>query len=185
MPAVLTLAVLLMTLKALALQKTDPKSEPAAKDPQQALAMAALEAIDLYKAESEKLPRTPALEDAAREAELAIGKLSRFVGLCGPPPSWLGKVDPESEAREYCAVIRMDLQGLLRGAENVADSRIELALDPGNNDRKEELARAMKEYQAFRAWVETRLKKWNLYKTEPIVPTKVTAVPVDGRQRLA
>ena len=82
MSAVLTLAVLLMTLKALALQKTDPKSGPAAKDPQQALAMAALEAIDLNEAESEKLPRTPALGDTARQAELAIGKLPRFVTLC-------------------------------------------------------------------------------------------------------
>jgi len=184
MPAVLTLAVLLITLKALALQKTDPKSGPTAKDPQQALAMAALEAIDLYKAESEKLPRTPALVDADRQAQLAIEKLPRFVTLCGPPPpSWLGKVDPESGAKRYCAVVRMDLQGLLSTAGRVADSRIALALDPGNNDRKEELAGAIKEYQVLRAWLETRLKKWNLDKPEPIVPTKVTAVPVDGRQR--
>ncbi|HEY2915572.1 MAG TPA: hypothetical protein VGK21_19550, partial [Candidatus Angelobacter sp.] len=56
-----------------------------------------------------------------------------------------------------------------------------LSLDPGNNDRKEELSRAIKEYQVLRAWLEARLKKWNLYKTEPGVPTKVTAVPADKR----
>jgi hypothetical protein len=179
MSAVLTLAVLLITLKVLALQKTDPKSGPAAKDPQQALAMAALEAIDLNEAESEKLPRTPALDDTARQAELAIGKLPRFVGLCGPPRPWPGKVDPESGAKEYCALVRLDLEVLLNKAERVAGNTMALALDPGNNDRKEELARAIKEYQVLRAWLEARLKKWNLYKTEPAVPTKVTAVPTD------
>jgi hypothetical protein len=74
-----------MTMKAPALQKMDPKSGPAAKDPQQALAMAALEAIDLNEAESEKLHKTPAIGDTARQAELAIGKLPRFVALCGCP----------------------------------------------------------------------------------------------------
>lgn len=183
MPAVLTLAVLLMTLKALALQKTDPKSGPAAKDPQQALAMAALEAIDLNEVESEKLQQTPALGDTARQAELAIGKLPRFVGLCGPPFPSPGTVDSEKGAKEYCALVRLDLESLLNKAEGVSRSASALSLDPGNNDRKEELVRAIKEYQALRAWLETRLKKWNLYKWEPAVPTKVTAVPVDDRQR--
>lgn len=183
MPAVLTFAVLLMTLKALAIQKTDPKSGPAAKDPQQALAMAALEAIDLNEAESEKLQQTPALGDTARQAELAIGKLPRSVALCGPPFPSPGKVDSESGAKEYCALVRLDLQTLLSKAEGVSRSANALSLDPGNNDRKEELAGAIKEYQALRAWLETRLKKWNLYKWEPGVPTKVSAMPVDDHQR--
>jgi hypothetical protein len=176
MSAVLTFAVLLTTLKALALQKADPKSGPAAKDPQQALAMAALEAIDLNEAESEKIHKTPAFGDNARQAELAIEKLPRFVALCGPPP---GKVDPESGAKEYCALVRLDLESLLNKAEGVSRSASALSLDPGNNDRKEELVRAIKEYQALRVWLEGRLKKWNLYKTEPAVPTKVTAVRTD------
>ncbi len=178
-PAVLTLAVLLITLKALASQKTDPKSGPAAKDPQQALAMAALEAIDLNEAESEKLHKTRALGDTARQAELAIGKLPRFVALCGPPPPSPGKVDPESGAKEYCSLVRLDLEILLNKAESVSRSANALSLDPENNDRKEELAGAIKEYQVLRAWLETRLKKWNLYKTEPAVPTKIAAVPTN------
>lgn len=175
MSAVLTFAVLLMTLKALAIQKTDPKSGPSAKGPQQALAMAALEAIDLNEVESEKVHKTPALGDTARQARLAIEKLPRSVALCGPPPE---KVDPESGAKEYCSLVRLDLESLLNKAEGVSRASA-LSLDPGNNDRKEELVRAIKEYQALRAWLEARLKKWNLYKWEPAVPTRVAAVRTD------
>lgn len=164
MRTILTLAILLMTLKALALQQTNPKSGSAAKDAQQALAMAALDAIDLNELESEKLHKTPALADTARQAELAIGKLPRFVALCGPPRPTQGKVDPEGDPKEYCSLVRQDLEGLLNKAEDVSRSANALSLDPGNNDRKEELARAIKEYQVLRVWLEARLKKWNLYK---------------------
>src|SRR6478672_2409120 len=171
---ILTLAILLTTLKALALQQTNPKSGSVAKDAQQTLAMAALDAIDLNELESEKLHKTHALGNTARQAELAIGKLPRLVALCGPPRPMQGKVDPEGP-KEYCSLVRLDLEGLLNKAEDVSRSANALSLDPGNNDRKEELARAIKEYQVLRVWLEARLKKWNLHKWSDI-PGKEVAL---------
>jgi hypothetical protein len=135
---ILTLAILLTTLKALALQQTNPKSGSAAKDAQQTLAMAALDAIDLNELESEKLHKTPVLGDTARQAELAIGKLPRLVALCGPPRPMQGKVNPEGP-KEYCSLVRLDLEGLLNKAEDVSRSANALSLDPETMTAKRSL----------------------------------------------
>ena len=133
--------------------------------------MAALEAIDLNEAESEKLHKTLALGDTARQAELAIGT-AHSSALCGPPCPWPGKVDPESGAKEYCSLVRLDLEILLNKAEGVSRSANALSLDPGKNDRKEELAGAIKEYQVL-SLAGNPAEEMEPLQTEPAVPTKI------------